>query len=121
MMSLQIDIERFQHNLERNQIAKTTKIGVNIAAMNSYFYRFCLPNEQFKTKEWTPEEKRQFLKVLQKYKDQNEPIQWGIFSLNIPGRVGYQCANFYRQLIKDGEISDPHYKIMDDGKLIFRP
>jgi hypothetical protein len=21
---------------------------------------------------------------------------WGIFSMKIPGRVGYQCANFYR-------------------------
>ncbi len=22
--------------------------------------------------------------------------QWGIFSMVIPGRVGYQCSNFYR-------------------------
>jgi hypothetical protein len=22
--------------------------------------------------------------------------QWGIFSMIIPGRVGYQCSNFYR-------------------------
>lgn len=22
--------------------------------------------------------------------------QWGIFSMAIPGRVGYQCSNFYR-------------------------
>ena len=121
MMNLQIDIERFQHNLERNQKAKTPKIDANVVAMNSYFYRNCLPNEQFKTNKWTSEEKQQFLKVLKKYKDQNEPIKWGIFSIDIPGRVGYQCANFYRQLIKDGEISDPRYKISDDGKHIFGP
>jgi hypothetical protein len=22
--------------------------------------------------------------------------KWGIFSMTIPGRVGYQCSNFYR-------------------------
>ena len=25
--------------------------------------------------------------------------QWGIFSMAIPGRVGYQCANFYRHAV----------------------
>jgi hypothetical protein len=26
----------------------------------------------------------------------------GLFSMHIPGRVGYQCSNFYRSLIKQG-------------------
>jgi hypothetical protein len=42
--------------------------------------------------------------------------QWGIFSKPIPGRVGYQCSNFYRQLIKKGEIKDKFYSIVD-GKI----
>jgi hypothetical protein len=43
--------------------------------------------------------------------------QWGIFSETIPGRVGYQCANFYRALIAAGEIEDPDYEVGPDGKL----
>ena len=34
----------------------------------------------------------------------------------IPGRVGYQCSNFYRQLLEKHEIIDPNYYIDDKGK-----
>lgn len=40
--------------------------------------------------------------------------------MKIPGRVGYQCSNFYRQLVRDGEIKDENYEINSDGKLVFR-
>lgn len=40
--------------------------------------------------------------------------------MNIPGRVGYQCSNFYRQLIKDGEIKDDNYRVNKEGKLVFQ-
>ena len=40
--------------------------------------------------------------------------------MNIPGRVGYQCSNFYRQLIKEGEIKDENYSFDKDGKLVFK-
>ena len=40
--------------------------------------------------------------------------------MNIPGRVGYQCSNFYRQLIKEGEIKDENYTFDKDGKLVFK-
>jgi hypothetical protein len=33
--------------------------------------------------------------------------QWGIFSRTIPGRVGYQCAAFYRKLVVAGEVPAP--------------
>ena len=39
--------------------------------------------------------------------------------MQIPGRVGYQCSNFYRQLIKDGEIKDENYQLDSKGKLVF--
>jgi hypothetical protein len=29
--------------------------------------------------------------------------QWGLFAMKIPGRVGYQCANFYRCAATEGE------------------
>lgn len=38
----------------------------------------------------------------------------------IPGRVGYQCSNFYRQLIKDGIIVDPNYCMDEKGKLHYK-
>jgi hypothetical protein len=42
--------------------------------------------------------------------------KWGLFSRNIPGRVGYQCSNFYRLLVKRGEIIDTNYEV-NDGKI----
>jgi hypothetical protein len=78
----------------------------------------------------------------------SQPIdyEWGTFSRSIPGRVGYQCSNFYRSLIlkvchasvtasgevcfrivacvvlctsHQGDIVDPNYFIDDKGKLRF--
>jgi hypothetical protein len=46
--------------------------------------------------------------------------RWGIFSEKIPGRVGYQCSNFYRKLILDGVIKDSSYRIGPDGKLHYK-
>ena len=40
--------------------------------------------------------------------------------MKIPGRVGYQCSNFYRQLIKEGKIHDDNYSVDSEGKLVFR-
>ena len=40
--------------------------------------------------------------------------------MQIPGRVGYQCSNFYRQLIKEGKIHDDNYSFDSKGKLVFR-
>jgi hypothetical protein len=45
--------------------------------------------------------------------------QWGVFSMKIPGRVGYQCSNYYRQLIEQGKIKDENYVIDEKGKARF--
>ena len=45
--------------------------------------------------------------------------QWGSFSKNIPGRVGYQCSNYYRTLIKSGEVVDENYMMDEKGELRF--
>ncbi|KAJ3096830.1 adenylate kinase [Phlyctochytrium planicorne] len=81
-------------------------------APNSYYYRFNAPGEVQITKAWTAEEKKLFMKRLEEV----GATQWGIFSMAIPGRVGYQCSNFYRTLIKSGEIKDPNY-IVENGNL----
>ena len=40
--------------------------------------------------------------------------------MQIPGRVGYQCSNFYRQLIKEGVIKDQNYVKNKEGKYVFQ-
>ena len=34
--------------------------------------------------------------------------------------MGYQCSNFYRQLIREGEIHDDNYMFDENGKLVFK-
>lgn len=40
--------------------------------------------------------------------------------MKIPGRVGYQCSNYYRQLIREGVIIDDNYYIDEKDKLSFK-
>jgi hypothetical protein len=37
----------------------------------------------------------------------------------IPGRVGYQCSNFYRHLIEKNIVQDPNYVLDEKGKAHF--
>jgi hypothetical protein len=83
---------------------------------NAYYYRLNAPGEEQKNGKWTPEEKRLFMQRVKMFSVGTTP-KWGIFSITIPGRVGYQCSNFYRKLVKNGEIVDPNYKIDDAGKI----
>lgn len=81
---------------------------------NSFYYRFNHPGEDHKTGLWSKEEVENFMSLI---KDGCN-YRWGEFSMKVPGRVGYQCSNFYRKLIEDGVISDPNYVIVN-GKLKF--
>lgn len=40
--------------------------------------------------------------------------------MKIPGRVGYQCSNYYRQLIREGIIIDDNYYVDENSCLTFR-
>ena len=85
---------------------------------NTYFYRNCAPGEKQKNGPWSDEEKRLFLNRLKEMRKQGvTKSKWGIFSQAIPGRVGYQCANFYRKLVIAKEIEDPSYYQDEDGVL----
>ncbi len=81
---------------------------------NAYYYRFNAPGEKQGSGAWSQQEKDLFFKRLEEV---GADGQWGIFSMAIPGRVGYQCSNFYRHLIKTGEIVDPNYTIDEKGEL----
>ncbi|OHT12326.1 Myb-like DNA-binding domain containing protein [Tritrichomonas foetus] len=86
---------------------------------NTFLYRNCPHGVQRKNGPWSEEEKRLFLKRLHEIRGDKDTIdgKWGIFSLGVPGRVGYQCSNFYRLLISNGEVHDSRYVIGEDGKL----
>ncbi|KAH0789065.1 Myb-like DNA-binding domain containing protein [Histomonas meleagridis] len=88
---------------------------------NSFFYRNRPPGDPQKYGRFTPEEEKQFIERL-KYFRQTLKIEdglWGLFSVPLRGRLGYQCSNFYRQLIRDGKIKDSRYSTESDGKLHF--
>ncbi|KAL1922293.1 uncharacterized protein VTP21DRAFT_9832 [Calcarisporiella thermophila] len=80
---------------------------------NSYYYRFNAPGEVQRKGQWTKEEEKVFFKRLDEIGANG---QWGIFSMAIPGRVGYQCSNFYRLLIESGRVKDPNYVLDEKGK-----
>ncbi|KAF0974775.1 hypothetical protein FDP41_006249 [Naegleria fowleri] len=73
---------------------------------NVYYYRFNEPGESQRNGKWSEQEKAKFIKKLKEYLAETDNFQWGIFSKRIPGRVGYQCSNFYRTLLKSGEIKE---------------
>ncbi|KAI9326705.1 hypothetical protein BDR26DRAFT_809329, partial [Obelidium mucronatum] len=81
---------------------------------NRYYYRFNKPGEMQRNGAWTAEEKKLF---MQRLDEVGANGQWGIFSIPIPGRVGYQCATFYRTLVKTGKIKDLKYAIHSSGSL----
>ncbi len=69
---------------------------------------------------WTPAEHARFLARLAELGGGTEvDLQWGVFSMAIPGRVGYQCSNYYRKLVERGEIRDPNYVLDGDGRAHF--
>ncbi|KAG9305199.1 hypothetical protein G9A89_010707 [Geosiphon pyriformis] len=80
---------------------------------NTYYYRFNAPGEVQKKGQWTKEEEALFFARLEEIGSEG---QWGIFSMAIPGRVGYQCSNFYRLLIETGRLEDPNYVLDEKGK-----
>lgn len=88
---------------------------------NTYLYRNCPPGEKQKNGPWSEDEKILFLERLEEMKELGlGTSQWGIFSEKIPGRVGYQCSNFYRKLVQSGEIIDHDYVQDAEGKWHFR-
>ncbi|KAI8643084.1 hypothetical protein BD408DRAFT_343184 [Parasitella parasitica] len=80
---------------------------------NSYYYRFNAPGEEQRKGKWTEEERTMFHQRLEQVGSNG---QWGIFSIKIPGRVGYQCSNFYRLLVETNKIQDPNYVLDEYGK-----
>ncbi|KAG0199606.1 hypothetical protein BGX28_007131 [Mortierella sp. GBA30] len=80
---------------------------------NTYYYRFNAPGEVQRKGAWTKEEQKMFHERLAEIGANG---QWGLFSMTIPGRVGYQCSNYYRLLVETNQIHDPNYVLDEKGK-----
>ncbi|CAO3631143.1 unnamed protein product [Mucor hiemalis] len=80
---------------------------------NSYYYRFNAPGEVQRKGQWAADERKVFFDRLSEVGANG---QWGIFAMKVPGRVGYQCSNFYRLLVETNEIQDPNYVLDEKGK-----
>ncbi|KAF9351625.1 hypothetical protein BGX34_000453 [Mortierella sp. NVP85] len=84
---------------------------------NAYFYRHNEPGQAQWTGDWTPEEGKLFLEVAREFGCGDK---WGLFASHIPHRVGYQCSNYYRQIVlPQGLVFDPNYEYTSRGKPIY--
>jgi len=73
---------------------------------NKYYYRFNAIGEEQKKGEWSGGEHKLF---MQRVLELGVNAKWGIFSRPIPGRIGYQCSNYWRLLIEKGWVQDENY------------
>ncbi|KAF9205480.1 hypothetical protein BGZ49_003969 [Haplosporangium sp. Z 27] len=84
---------------------------------NAFFYRHNEPGQDQWTGDWTEEEGKLFLRVAEEFGCGDK---WGLFASHIPHRVGYQCSNYYRQVvIPQGLVFDPNYEYTSRGKPIY--
>jgi len=84
---------------------------------NAYYYRFNDPGEEQQNGRIREDEHSAF---MQRVIEHGVNFQWGIFSKTIKGRVGYQCSNYWRQMMKDGWVKDPNYWIRADGSFQYK-
>ncbi|ORY96541.1 hypothetical protein BCR43DRAFT_563825 [Syncephalastrum racemosum] len=106
----QIDPEKAFEGWSQARIRAYQMIDQN---PNSYYYRFNAPGEEQRKGQWAEDERKIFFERLEEVGANG---QWGIFAMKVPGRVGYQCSNFYRLLVETGEINDPNYVLDEKGK-----
>jgi hypothetical protein len=89
---------------------------------NAFFYRDRPPGDPQKFGPFTAEEERQFHERLDYCRKLGvEDALWGLFAVPILGRVGYQCASFYRSSIRQGKVTGSRYILASDGQLRHDP
>lgn len=109
--ALKDPVDQSRWSSARKRAWKTIKTNPN-----SYYYRFNAPGEVQAGGVWNKEEEELFFKRIDEV---GVGDNWGIFAMGIPGRVGYQCSNFYRKMIKEGRIFDSNYQV-NNGKLLYK-
>ena len=115
------DVEKYPGDVSAEQWSswsegKWSQYTKYVKNANSYFYREVAPGEHFITGPFSAAEHAIFLERVKELKGRLVG-NWGIFSRALPGRVGYQCANYYRQLVKRGILEDETKKNRE-GKVL---
>eukprot|EP00698_Gefionella_okellyi_P001637 TRINITY_DN11542_c0_g1_i1.p1 TRINITY_DN11542_c0_g1~~TRINITY_DN11542_c0_g1_i1.p1 ORF type:complete len:2102 (-),score=595.45 TRINITY_DN11542_c0_g1_i1:50-6355(-) len=107
----------------REQVTKWSKArrqswAIRHSNPNAYYYRFTDPNCVQRMGDWTAHEHQQFMERVEEFRVNAWHIgnSWGIFSLALPHRVGYQCSNYYRKLLQENVLSDPTYAYDEKGQ-----
>merc|ERR1712154_613449 len=97
---------------------------------NAYYYRFNDPGEAQKNGRIGMDEHKMF---MERVKELGVNMHWGTFSMKIPGRVGYQCSNYWSRAdqsfqfkrAKKGSIPDSVRKfsfvVLKDPSKTFHP
>ena len=84
---------------------------------NQYFYRHTEPALPQWTGDWSQEEQALFMDTVKKYGCGDK---WGLFASHIPNRVGYQCSNYYRNVILPaGLVFDDTYRMTLGGSAVY--
>lgn len=89
---------------------------------NAFFYRNRPPGDPQRNGKFTEEEEAQFLERLKYFREELGIMegQWGLFAVPLRGRLGYQCSQFFRELLLEGKIKGVSYNVAN-GKLIHTP
>ena len=73
---------------------------------NLHFYRQNPEGQEKRIGKWSDEEHKV---LMQRIKETGVNVKWGMISKAIPGRVGYQVSDYWRQLIGRGWVKDLNY------------
>lgn len=81
---------------------------------NAYYYRFTVEGNQQKMGAIGKDDENEHEEFMKRVMEFGVNFEWGNFSIPIVGRVGYQCSNYWRLLIKNGWVIDPNYVLKQE-------
>ncbi|KAF9125082.1 hypothetical protein BGW39_007660 [Mortierella sp. 14UC] len=87
--------------------------------VEGFYYRFVDPTEGQQNGPWSAKSAQEFMVRLEEWKQRGIRIgtSWGIFSMKVSHKAGYQCSSYYRKLLETKKLTDPAYA-WEGGKLV---
>ncbi|KAG0283687.1 hypothetical protein BGZ96_011919 [Linnemannia gamsii] len=87
--------------------------------VEGFYYRFVDPTEGQQNGPWSTKSTQEFMVRLEEWKARGIRIgtSWGIFSMKVSNKAGYQCSSYYRKLLETKKMTDPAYA-WEGGKLV---
>ncbi|KAF9430510.1 hypothetical protein BGZ94_006456 [Podila epigama] len=84
-----------------------------------FYYRFVDPTEGQQNGAWSKKSHQEFMERLEEWKARGIRIgtSWGVFSIGVSHKAGYQCSSYYRKLLENKTLTDPAYA-WENGKLV---